>query len=139
MSLPEASVHMLWGLFISISGSATLRVMLQSDASILVAVPGLDLEAVVSNSVSTHTEPTPGTRGATSAGCWTGSWNRLWQKSFKLGMSCGLPAESAVRIGAIGYWGFHVVGFVSLKRCQLVGTVILKKVWTSLKIRSELE
>src|SRR4051794_11909071 len=32
-SLPDASVHMLWGLFMLMSGSATLRLTLQSDVS----------------------------------------------------------------------------------------------------------
>ena len=54
------SVHMLWGLFMLISGSANFLVTFQVLASTAVAVPGLVLLAVFSYSVSTHTSPTPG-------------------------------------------------------------------------------
>src|SRR6266498_1460824 len=69
MSFCLISVHMLWGLFMLMLGSATFLVIFQELASTAVTVPGFDLPAVFSYCVSTQTSPTPlcaGLKGAAS-------------------------------------------------------------------------
>src|SRR6266496_3501906 len=67
MSFWSILVHMLWGLFMLISGSATFLVIFQELASTAVTVPGFDLPAVFSYSVSIQTSPTPLCAGLKSA------------------------------------------------------------------------
>ncbi len=57
------SVHILWGLFMLISGSETFLLTLHVVPLIAVAVPGLVLPAVFSNCVSIQISPTAGTVG----------------------------------------------------------------------------
>src|SRR5262245_65829152 len=71
MSFWFLSVHMLCGLFMLISGSATFLLTFHVLASTAVAVPGLDLPAVISYSRLTHTSPTPCCGGVTGPGMGT--------------------------------------------------------------------
>ena len=68
MSFWSRSVHMLCGLFMLISGSATFLVTFHVLASTAVAVPGLVLPAVFSYSVLTQTSPTPFCAGLNGPG-----------------------------------------------------------------------
>src|SRR5262245_10455402 len=62
----STSLHILCGLFMLMSGSATFLVIFHEAASTAVAVPGFDLPAVVSYCVSIQTSPTPSCAGLES-------------------------------------------------------------------------
>src|SRR3954471_4168951 len=138
MTFWSLSVHMLCGLFMSTCGSAAFFDTDQCSTSTAVAVPGLNLPAVFSNCVSTHTSPTPGVVGFTlPGGSVLGSSKYWWKKPSSVGSSSADPSLLYVRIGAGGYFGSHVLSASGWNVCQLLGTVALKNVCTSWKIRSE--
>src|SRR3954466_2142298 len=100
---------MLWGLSIETPGSAAFFDTVQFSTSTAVAVPGLNLPAVFSNCVSTHTSPTPGVAGFTlPGGSVFGSAKYWWKNPSRVGSSSADPSALYVRIGASGYFGSHV-------------------------------
>ena len=91
MSFCALSVHMLCGLFMLIAGKPNFFETVQSVTSTAVAVPGLDLPAVISYCRSIQTSPMPGVCGLNSGGCAIGSRKRFCMKTSRLGTSLALP------------------------------------------------
>src|SRR5258705_1181310 len=121
---------MLWGLFILMSGRENFLVTCHVLVSTAVEAPGLAFSLYSSIWVSTHTSPTPGIFGASTAGRVIGSWNMLCMKSSRLGVGLGLPEAVQVRTGAAA--DFRSPGTRgAAERCQLPGVVVRKKVRTT--------
>src|SRR5882757_5519355 len=121
MTFSARSVHMLCGLFISMSGAAIFRSIFQVCAFISVAAPDLSLPAYFSIWVSNQTWPIPGVAGTMSAlGSGLGRWNLVFMNESRSGISCG-PLPSEVRIGAGAKLGSQVLSSVALKVCQFFG------------------
>src|SRR5258705_10546089 len=96
---------MLWGLFILMSGRENFLVTCQVLVSTAVEAPGLAFSLYSSIWVSTHTSPTPGIFGASTAGRVIGSGNMLCMKSSRVGIGLGLPEAAPRRAGAAAHFG----------------------------------
>src|SRR5258705_5579197 len=104
---------MLWGLFILMSGRENFLVTCHVLVSTAVEAPGLAFSLYSSIWVSTHTSPTPGIFGASTAGRVIGSWKRVRMKSSRLGIGLGLPRASQGRTGAAADFGSPVTALAA--------------------------